>query len=373
MITMENVLKRGRAVWDRDLLAEDEYVERISAVRASMVEHDLDAIVSIGHSAHTGNFTYLSASVPLLGWMSIVLGREAGPFLVSGGGSRDVPFLRTQTWISDIRTSKSLFSGPAETVADVLADIVPPGARVGLVGAAEDLAPSAHAEMLVALSRYDVLETDGLVTALRLVKRPRELAAQRQALDIARAAVADAVAAWEGGASNAEAVLAAERGARVRGARDARVLGNLEVDELAPVEEPSNVRHDRLVVFCAVEYIGYWAQACAEAGAGTEAPSAAQRTVDAMVRVASPGSVGAALADAAVDVLPGGVDDVALAYGLGGGIGLDASEAPRVVPGGRDGLPEGTVLALQAFTVDGGRLRCAGKTVRIDGAGATVL
>jgi Xaa-Pro aminopeptidase len=373
MITMENVLKRGRTAWDRDLLPEDEYIERTFAVRDAMEAAGLDVIVSIGHSTHTGNFTYLSGSVPPLGWMSVVLGRETGPFLVSGGGSREVPFVRTQTWIEDIRTSKSLFAGPAAVVTEVLAEIASPGAKVGLVGATEDLSPSAYAEMLAALSVYEVVEVDNLVADVRAVKRPREVVALEESLEIARAAVAAAVEAWEGGASNADALIAAEGTARLRGARDVRVLGNLEGEELAPVEEHSDVHHDRLVIHCAVEYIGYWSQANAEVGAGATTSGAARRAVDAMVAAATPGATAAELVAAAQAELPEGAQDVAVSYGFGGGLGLDSTELPRLVPGGTDVLVDGGIIGVQVFTRESGRLTCAGETIRIDATGATVL
>jgi Xaa-Pro aminopeptidase len=366
---MENVLKRGRTVWDRSLLPEDEYVERVRVVRGAAEGEGLDAVVAIGHSTHTGNFTYLSGSVPPLGWMAVVLGREAGPVLVSGGGSRDVPFLTTQTWIDDIRTSRSLFAGPAEAVVDVLAEMVSRGARVGVVGAREDLAPGAYAELVGALDAYEVVEVE-LLARLRAVKRPREHVALARSLEIARAAVAAAIEAWEAGAPTSAALIEAERTARMRGARDARVLGNLYGEALAPVEEHSDERGRRLVVYCAVEHLGYWGQACASTGEGGPV---ARRALDAMVAAASPGAMAADLVAAAARELPDGDRDVALSYGLGAGVGLDLSERPLLAPGSSDRLVPGAVVALQVITLQDGELACAGATVRVDKDGVVPL
>jgi Xaa-Pro aminopeptidase len=364
---MENVLKRGRTVWDRSLLPEDEYVERVRAVRDVARAAGLDAVVSIGHSTHTGNFTYLSGLVPPIGWMAVVLGHEARPVLVSGGGSRDLPFLRTQTWIEDIRTSRSLFAGPAEAVSAALADMVDGGARIGLVGAREDLAPGAYTELLAALGAYEVVEVDDLLAGLRAAKRPREHVALRRSLDIARAAVAAAVEAFQDGASTSAALIEAERTMRLRGARDARVLGNLYGQELAPVEEHRDDRGERLVVYCAAEYLGYWAQACAGEGA------AARRAVEAMVAGAAPGAAAASLVAAAIAELPEGERDVALSYGLGSGGGLDLTEPPVLHPDSDDRLVEGAVVALQVVTVEDGALTCAGETIRVGGDGIALL
>jgi Xaa-Pro aminopeptidase len=373
MITMENVLKRGRTVWDRNLLPEDEYVERVRTLRAAMEANGLDGVVSVGHSTHTGNFTYLSGAVPPLGWMGIVLGREAGPFFVSGGGSREIPFVRTQTWLlDDIRTSRSLFTGPAAVVVEALGEFLKPGGRLGLIGAREDLAPSAHAELVAALDEYEVVEVDGLLADLRAVKRPREQAVQRRALEAARAAVAAALQAWEGGASTTAALIVAEKAARMHGCRDARVLGNIDGEVLAPVEEHGEGRGEHLVVYLAVEYLGYWAQAAGSSD-DSAATAAARGAVDAMVAAAGPGVAAADVAAAAERELPGEAGEVARSYGLGGGIGLDLSETPVLRAGGEDALQPGAVLALQAFTVVDGRLGGVTETVRVDAEGVTLL
>jgi len=373
MITMQNVLKRGRTAWDRSLMSEDEYVERVRETRAAMGAAGLEAVVAVGHTAHYGNLTWLSGNVPPLGWMAVVLGREAGPVLVTGGGSRDLPFLRTQTWIEDIRTSASLFAGPAEAVSAVIGEMVSDGASVGLVGAASELGPRVHGELIGALSAYAVSDRDDLLFDLRAVKRPRERVALERSLALARVAAGAAVDAWEDGASSSASLLAAERVARARGARDVRVLGNVDGEELAPVEERSSARRDRLVGVCAVESIGYWGTVAIDTAAPSVA-TAARSALAAMVGAAAPGVTGGAVAEAAADSLDGGSGDVAFAYGLGGGIGLDPDERPVVALGSSDVLVPGAVLALHVVTVsDGGSLSAAGETLRVEQDGIVLL
>ena len=369
MITMTNVLKRGRTVWDRDLLPEDEYVERVRAAREVMRAQGLDALVAVGHTTRYGNLTWLSGNVPPLGWMAVVLGLEGDPVLVTGGGSRDLPFLRTVTWIEAIRPSPSLFAGPAEGVSATLAAFLSPGAKVALVGAREELAPAAHGELLAALRDYAVIERDDLLAGLRAVKRPRELLALGRAYEIAHGAAEAALERFAEGGSNAAALLEGEHVARLHGCRDVRVLGNVAGPALAPVEGGDDERAGRLTIYCAVEYLGYWAQACAcSARAG-----AAQRALRAMVEAAAPGVALSELAAGATAELPAGEDDVALAYGLGGAIGLDLDERPRVEAGSGDVLAEGAVLALQVITVEDGEPACAGTTLRVVAGGVAPL
>jgi Xaa-Pro aminopeptidase len=369
MITMTNVLKRGRTTWDRALLPEDEYYERARVLREVIDAAGLDALVSLGHATRPGAFTYLSGFVPALGWMGTVLTREQGPVLVSGGGSRELPFLRSQTWIEDLRTSRSLFTGPAEVVGATVSELVSDGARIGLVGAHDALNPVTRAELYEILSPYEVVDADQLLETVRAAKRPRELVALRRSLAIAREAVAAAVARYDGGAPAAEATLAAEHIGRMRGCRDVRVLGDLGDGELSPVERLSDRRGSRFAVYCAVEHRGYWGQACASSG---ESP-AAVAAVEAMVAAAAVGVEVGELARAALAALPSGAQDVALSYGLGGGIGLDPSERPEVSLTATDVIAAGTVLALQTMTPEPGGLGCADATILVAPEGVTRL
>ena len=369
MITMTNVLKRGRTVWDRALLPEDEYVERTRVLRDAMADGGLDVLVSLGHSTRPGNFTYLSGYVPPLGWMSTVLGAERGPMLVSGGGSREIPFVKTQTWIEELRTSRSLFAGPAEAVADAIAVITGPGARVGVAGAHYALNAVTRSELADALSAYEVVAADELMETTRMAKRPREIVALRQSATIARLAVDAAMNRFGEGASATEAILAAEYTGRHRGCRDVHVLGDLGNGQLAPVEALSDDRGERFSVYCAVEYLGYWGQAVASTAESSDASAA----LEAMIAAASPGVELSALASAALAALPADAVDLALSYGLGGGIGLDPSESPEVSTTSSATVAPGTVLALQTIVPEGRGLGGAAATLLVTEEGITPL
>jgi hypothetical protein len=95
--------------------------------------------------------------------------------------------------------------------------------------------------------------------------------------------------------------------------------------------------------------------------------SPARRAVDAMVALVRADVPVAELAGAAI---PEGVE---LAYGLGGAIGLELDEAPRVRAGGDESLADGAVVALQAFAVADGALTCVGETVVVGRDEAALL
>lgn len=368
MITMTNVLRRGCTVWDRALLPDDEYSERVRVLRAGMREEDLGVLVCLGHATRPGMFTYVSGYVPPLGWMGTVLGAEQGPVLVSGGGSREVPFVRTQTWIDDLRTSRSLFTGPAEIVAAAV-DAMIPGGRVGIAGAEDALTPATRRELAAALSDYDVVDADELVASARAVKRPRERLALQRALGVAWDAVDAGVQCWRDGGSDADALLAAEKVGRLGGCRDVMVLGSSGGRQLVPLQSHSDERSDQLTVYCTLERRGYWGQACASTAPATQASAA----VEAMIEAAAPGVDAGELARAALDVLPDDAAAETLAYGLGGGIGLDPSERPEITPAGGQAIEAGAVLALQAIVRQDGTLTGAAETILVSERGATRL
>jgi Xaa-Pro aminopeptidase len=361
MKTMTSVLRHGRTTWDRELLPDDEYAERTRLMRARMGAAGIDVLVGLGQTTLAGDFAYLSDHVPPLNWMATVLAQEAGPLLVTGGGSRDVPFLSTQTWLKDIRTSRSLFAGPAAVIGDAIAEMAAPGARVGLAGVDNALDAAPAEELVEALGIYEVVDASLLMAELRAVKRPRELVALKDSLAIARRAIDEGLRAWERGLSTAQSLLAVEGSARLDGARDVRVLGGPAQWDLAPAVPASDSRGEDLVLQCVVEYRGYWGQACA----CTTDVTPANAAIDAMVDAAGAGVSAGDIAAAALERLEQDAAEIALSYGLGAGIGLDEQEAPFIVPGSDALIPSGALLALQVITRSNGRLSCADATLNI--------
>ena len=361
MKTMTSVLRHGRTVWDSDLLPEDEYFERVRLMRGRMEDLGLDILIGLGHTTRTGDFTYLSGHVPPLNWMAAVLGRQVGPLLVTGGGSRDVPFLSTQSWLTDIRTSSSLFSGPAAVIGNAIEEMAEPGARIGLAGVEDALDSAQAAEFTQALSVYEVVDAGPLVAEVRAVKRPRELLALSDSLAIARRAMDAGLQAWRDGAATAESLLAVERHARLGGAREVRVLGGSGDLDLAPPVAASTARGEEIVIQCVVERRGYWGQACVSSADVSVAAAA----VDAMVAAARANVAAGSVATAALATLDPQSAEVALSYGLGAGIGLDEAESPFIIPDSDVPIAVGTLLALQVITRAGGRLVCAHATVLV--------
>ncbi len=369
MLSMEPVLKRGFASWERDVLTDDEYALRVAAVREALRSNGLDALVVVNYSllgvmVDYADMAYLSG-LQSGGLLLVPLAAE--PVYIGFGGGRELAFVRSLTWLSDVTAGgKQAF----EVLRNELGGRGVGRGAVGVVGTA-DLPPTVEARLREALEDFDVRPFDAEMRALRAAKRPRELLATAITLAIAEDAVAAGVAAFAAGADNSAAMLEAERVARARKARDVRILASMGGPELRPWEGRLGGRHAPLRLWLAAQYQGYWA----EASAVTPAPndSAANRAVAAMIDVARAGSTTGEVAAAATASLTDEAAAAALEYGLGGAVGLAHEEGLAIRPGGGEHLIEGGLLALRAHVATGAAPSLASAIVRVGQTGATPL
>lgn len=368
MITVERVIRSGRSGWDQSVLPRDEYIVRLQALRRAMVQADLDGVVGVGHPADYGDLCYLTGLIPSMGWTAVLVGREADPIVVTIAGSRELSLLQSQTWVGDIRTSASLFADAGAPIAQALPDVVESGATIAITGAENNLSESAYQALRGALDAYRVIERHPIIASLRRQKRPRELLALRAAREIARQAVDHGFAAHAEGASTAAAAVAAERFARLAGAHDVRVLAGGDGESLRPIEDLSADSQETLVLYCAAERYGYWAEASASTAASGESAA-----IDAMIASAAPGASAGAVAQAGLAALPTGQHPMLLSYGLGGGIGLSLNEGPTLDPQSDEPLLEGEVLTLRTISHGHNGVVAACEPVIIRAGGAEPL
>ncbi|MGH7124305.1 MAG: M24 family metallopeptidase, partial [Stellaceae bacterium] len=206
---------------------------------------------------------------------------------------------------------------------------------------------------------------------LRARLRPREKLALRRALGIAGKATSAAERAFAAGGSNAAAVIAAERAARLAGAWDVRALANLDSDELRPYEFASDERRVPLAIWFAARYQGYWADRVAVRGSAPD--GAAAEALAAMKREARPGTSAKSVAAAGLALLSSAACASALAYGLGAGIGSALDQSPLIAPESADRIEEGDVLSLRVFARTESSVGFAGALVEVRDGGAIDL
>ena len=347
MISMEPVLKRGYSSWDRAVLPDDEFALRVEGVRRALREAKLGALVVVNYSllgvmVDYADMAYLSG---LQSGGALLVPLEGEPAFVSFGGGRELAFMRALTWLPIVPGAGKAFElVPGELKARGVAV-----GKIGIVGVT-GIAPTVVARIRDALAGFELVPFDAELRALRAVKRPRELLAMQMAEGVVDGAVAAGVAVFAAGGDNRAAMLEAERVARALKARDVRVLASMGGPELRPWEGRLDGQHAPLRLWVAAQYQGYWAEAAATTPPpGDDVAAKAVRAMQAAVRA---GATAGDVAAAALAALPASAVDSALAYGLGGTIGLAHAEGIAIVPRSTQRLPAGSVVALRAHVSD---------------------
>lgn len=368
MISMEPVLKRGYASWDRDVLPPDEFAARVETVRAELRAAGLAALVVVNHSL-LGVMVDYAAMAYLTGLQSggvLLIAADGEPVYISFGGGRELAFMRTQTWVSEIVPGgRDAFNVLREQLRARKID----GGALGTVGV-DALAPNPRGRLDAALLGYELRSFDARLERLRAAKRPREVLAIRITQSIVQDAVESALAEFAAGADNAAALIEAERAARARKARDVRVLASMGSADLRPFEGRLEGRHAPLRIWVAAQYQGYWAECAATYPA--PAPDRAADAVRAMQSAAVPGALASDVAAAGLAVLPREAAESALAYGLGGTIGLALGEGVPIAPGNAQPLDDGALLALRCVA-HGVEPTIASRVVSVAAGGARSL
>lgn len=363
MLNMEPVLKRGYTFWDQSLLPIDEYTERVRNVQTEMGKAGLSALVAFSNSYENADVAYLAGG----GGGTLFLAREGDPALFTGGGGRELPFQRTLTWISDLSSTGGLV-GPR--LQKALQEREISGGKVGVVGA-HLLSAGAYDNLARSLYGYQIQEADAELRNLRARKRPREVTAVRMAMRIAADASEAAEKAFSDGASTTQAMVNAERSARLNKARDFRILANIDSEDLRPFEGLSDAGRSPLLIWIGLTYCGYWADVALTFPSPDR--SDASVAVDAMVAAAKAGARAGDVADAGLAKLSKAAAATALGYGLGSGIGLALNDWPEIRPGSNAALVEGALLSLRTFARDGDNVSFANAIIQVGASGATRL
>ena len=359
MLAQEPSIKRGLTFWDRALMPRDEFDERLRLVRAAMRDAGLSALVISGNMYEDAALLYLVGG-NVDGTM--VLPLEGEPCIFTVSGSRESFFLRELTWMTDVSHRGALVGG---AVRKALGRYGLDEGRIGTAGL-QVLTARQYVDLIGALVDFELVDFSTRLFEIRRDLRPRERAAVERARAIVGKAVAAAEQIFGDGGSNAAAVIEAERVARLQGAWDFRALANLEDEGLQPLELPSDVRREPLLLWAAARYQGYWADQVSSNGSSANGEAAL--AVDVMTEAAKAGATAGEVADAGLSKLSQASRRSALAYGLGRGIGIELNGWPDIVPGSQERLREGTLLSFHVFAAGKGTTSFASAMVEV-GAG----
>lgn len=353
MQTMQPSVTIGSYTWAQDRLPSDEFTLRLDEARAAMTRHGWAAILVYGDVRDHAALAYLSNFIPRVRWGMALLPRAGEPQLLCDMSTRDLPAMRTLTWITDVRSGMGpewersfdpwfeRFYAEGATQAGTLGfDLMAPvlqqsvdrslGGRIALQRA-EDVLPIPPAH-----------------------KRPRELTMLRAACKLLQVATETFVARWRECGEPETAALEAERVARSLAAQDVRTLISLDGGRtLRPYQGRFEKKSGPLVGYLAVKLMGYWADVFITAEQNlTPAARHASAALETLIAAVRPGIRADELYAKAIDALAPFSLHPVLGGSVGHGIGLSLDEQPDLRAGADAVLAENGVYTLQAGIAD---------------------
>ena len=101
MRTMQPCLTIGSYTWAQDRLPYDEFALRLDTLYAAMDRNGWPAALVYGDVREHAALAYLSNFIPRVRWGMALLPRSGDPRLLCAMSTRDLPAMRTLTWIAE--------------------------------------------------------------------------------------------------------------------------------------------------------------------------------------------------------------------------------------------------------------------------------
>ena len=376
MQTVQPCVTIGSYIWAQDRLPYDEFTLRLDDLRAAMDRNGWPAVLVYGDVREHAALAFLSSFIPRVRWGMALLPRSGEPRLLCAMSTRDLPAMRTLTWIADVRSGMgpewaNAFDPWLERFKGDQAQ------KLGTLGF-DIMAPVLHAAVRRSLGERFVLQrADDIVAIPARRKRPRELTMIRASCKLLETAAATFVEGWRRNHAPETAALDAERVARSLAAQDVRTLVSLDGGRtLVPFQGRFEKCSGPLVGYLAVKVAGYWADIFVTVDDGSITPTARQTTaaLDAIIADMRPGARADALHAKAVGALAPYKLHSVLGGSVGHSIGLSLHEGPEFRASEDATLAEDGVYTLQVGADDakaGNALMSA--IVRVTAKGAEVL
>jgi Xaa-Pro aminopeptidase len=354
MLTVQPCVTIGSYIWAQDRLPYDEFTLRLDALRAAMDRNGWPAVLVYGDVREHAALAFLSSFIPRVRWGMALLPRTGEARLLCAMSTRDLPAMRTLTWIADVRSGMgpewvNAFDPWFESFKGDQAQ------KLGTIGF-DIMAPVLYAAVRRSLGeRFALQRADDVVAIPARRKRPRELTMIRAACKLVEAAAKTFVDSWRGSHEPETAALDAERVARSLAAQDVRTLVSLDGGRtLVPFQGRFEKCAGPLVGYLAVKVLGYWADmfVTVDDGSATSAAWHAEAALEATIANMRPGMTASALhAEAIAALAPYKLHPV-LGGSIGHGIGLSLHEGPEFQASADATLVEDGVYTVQVGAAD---------------------
>ena len=358
MQTLQPALKRGRDVWDPIHLPRKVFEERLDQLRDGMRGEGIDVLLLYGNGVNEYGYpSYLSnVVIKVAKGAVVVLPMKEEPILIVEGFPRDLPEVRSTTWMSDVRACGDI----SQECLKVIQEKGFSSSTIGFVGV-KTLMPYGKYRFLVgALGGSQILDAEHLVKEMRSLKSERECDQIRRASRIVRNGFSslDQIPVSALGEHGLEAVL--DCNARLEGAEDIRILFGRPQDDawvLRPAENAPLSEGEGLIVYLAVAFERYWAEGirtfrCEKSSLVEHSNREITKVFGEILHLMRPGkSVADFYKEALHETKKASLDTIPT-YGLGHGIGLSLQEFPNLEEGVTDDLKNGMCFAIRMAAKD---------------------
>ena len=185
MQTVQPCVTIGSYIWAQDRLPYDEFTLRLDELRAAMERNGWPAVLVYGDVREHAALAFLSSFIPRVRWGMALLPRTGDARLLCAMSTRDLPAMRTLTWIADVRSGmgpewEKAFDPWLERFKGDQAQ------KLGTLGF-DIMAPVLYAAVRRSLGERFVLQrADDIVAIPPRRKRPRELTMMRASCKLAR-------------------------------------------------------------------------------------------------------------------------------------------------------------------------------------------
>ena len=357
METMQPTLKNGRNVWDRINMPESEFRDKIRRIRKEMKKEGIDVLLLYGNEDEYGGPCYITNFIVGIARGALAIVPKKGEVaLIYQGPSRGIPFSKTTTWVDDVRTSGDASKECVKYLKDK--DLIP--STIGVSGIKQYMQSHQFRFLFESLKPCKVVDCDPLLREMRMIKTERELDQIRRSSRMVRRAF-DFISGLS--ISNLkENVLEAmvNRETRLEGSEDFRMLiaKPMEPDwAFRPSEEVPLLSGDRMILYVAVEFERYWAEAIRtfvvqDAAFFEVKPDAITGLYEQVMNRLMPGkAVSQFYKETAARIRKDKLDAIPR-YGLGQGIGLSLEEFPLIAEREKEILAKGMCLTLRLAIKD---------------------
>jgi Xaa-Pro aminopeptidase len=353
METMQPTLKRGRDVWDQINMPKAEFLGRVEKIKSHMQQRGIDVLLVYANGGDEyGGPCYFSNYIMKMPQGAVVaIARTGEVTLICEGFARDLPGVKSITWVEDIR---SCDNASKQTVAFLKEKKLIPS-TIGVAGLEASMPYEQFQFFLKSTEACKVVPADDVIGEMRMIKSQREVDQIRRSSRIV-SRIFNNLSQMSFSLVNEkrlEAVMG--RDAYLEGAEDVRMLIAKPKERswtLRPLGDVPLSADDRVILYLAVEFERYWAEGVrtylfkdtAFIKPDTEPVNALYNQI---VGSMTPRKRASQLYREVVDKIKANSMDVILDYGFGQGIGLSIQEPPIFTDEDATSLQEGMCLTFR--------------------------